>query len=400
MLEKQIKRLGPPSRIGVIGGGQLGRMLTLEAKQMGYHVTVLDPKPDAPAGQVADAQIIASFEDARALRILAEGSDVLTYEFEHIDAHLLSELEDQGHRVYPSSATLKVIQNKFEQKSRLQSLGIPVPEFHKIDSLETLKTTFRQMGGRLVLKSCTGGYDGKGNRIVKSSDQLDDAYADFEGTEMMAEAFVDYIQEVSILVARNHESLVLYPIAENVHEDSILIKSIIPACLSEKAEAGIREIASKIVDALDDYGVFCIEFFVDAQQGVSVNEIAPRPHNSGHYSIEACVTSQFGQLLRVITGMPLGSARLKSPCVMFNLLGQGEGTGNYRLSGTESLLALEDAYLHVYGKPETGHLRKLGHVTVLGETAEAAEDKALRAFNQLEIEILGGNENDSTVLAG
>ncbi|MBC2726201.1 5-(carboxyamino)imidazole ribonucleotide synthase [Desulfosporosinus sp.] len=386
MSKKDIPRLSPPSRIGIVGGGQLGRMLTLEAKRMGYYVTVLDPKPQSPAGQVADAQIVAPFSDEAALRELANHSDVLTYEFEHIDAKHLIKLEMQSHRIYPSPRTLQRIQNKYEQKKLLAQLSVPVPKFYKIDSFDALKAAYRTLNGQLVLKSCTGGYDGKGNRIIKEHGQLESAYAAFAGMEMMAEALVNYCMEVSIVVARNRDGLIHYPIAENIHKESILIKSIIPATLPEQTSEQIRDITKCIIEALDDYGVFCIEFFVDAQYNVLVNEIAPRPHNSGHYSIEGCVTSQFEQLVRVITGMPLGSAKLKSPSVMYNILGQERVTGDYRLEGAEALMELEDSHLHLYGKPDAGHLRKLGHITVLGETVEMAEAKARQAISHITIE--------------
>jgi 5-(carboxyamino)imidazole ribonucleotide synthase len=391
MSKRLICRLAPPSWIGIVGGGQLGRMLTLEAKRMGHHVVVLDPKPNSPAGQVADSQIVAGFSDFEALLNLAQKSDVLTYEFEHIDVELLSGLEKRGYHVYPSAATLMAIQNKHVQKGILKQLNIPVPVFKRIDSLETLKAFFFEMGRKIVLKSCTGGYDGKGNRIVNSEDQLESAFEDLIGADLMAEEFVDYTMEASILVARNHEGIALYPVAENQHNDSILIKSTIPARLPEVVTEKIQEIASRIVNAFEDYGVFCIEFFVDAYNNVSVNEIAPRPHNTGHYSIEACITSQFEQLVRIITGMPMGSVKLKSPCVMFNILGQVGVIGDYKLKGTETMMALEDCHLHLYGKPDTSHLRKLGHISVLGDTVEIADEKALDAFNHIEIQTQGDN---------
>lgn len=383
-----IKRLHPPSKIGIIGGGQLGRMLTIEAKRMGYSVVVLDPKPDSPAGQVADQQIIASFSDIEALLKLSNSTDVLTYEFEHIDTSLLNHLEAGGAHLLPSAKTLGLIQNKYDQKQLLKKMGIQVPSFVRIDSIEALEEAFQAFRGRLVLKTCRDGYDGKGTQIITAHDQLKPAYEAFEGDAIMAEAFVDYIKEVSIIAARGVEGIKLYPIAENKHEDGILIHSSVPATLTKEAELEIQRAAIKITEAFGDYGLFCIEFFVDENYNILVNEIAPRPHNSGHYSIEACVTSQFEQLLRVITGMPLGSSALLTPCVMWNVLGQDGGTGLYKLKGTERLMEEEACYLHLYGKNETGPLRKLGHVTVLGESVKVARSKAENVMKSISIEVV------------
>lgn len=389
-LENQnwIRRLHPPGRIGIIGGGQLGRMITIEAKRMGYRVIVLDPMPDSPAGQLADQQIVAAFSDMAALLKLSQSADVLTYEFEHLDISTLDALEARGARLIPSAKTLEIIQNKYHQKVRLRKIGVQVPDFVRIDSLEALEEAFLAFGGRLVLKTCRDGYDGKGTWIVTEQAQLKPAYEAFAGEEIMAEAFVNFVMEVSILAARGREGVKLYPIAENVHEDGILMYSSVPARLPEETKAEIQRIAMKILEAFDDYGLFCIECFVDEYNHILVNEIAPRPHNSGHYTIEACITSQFEQLLRVITGMPLGSTALLAPCVMWNLLGQGEGRGAYEVRGSERLLSEEACYLHLYGKKETGPLRKLGHVTVLGESIESAQEKAKNVMCSMSIETL------------
>ncbi|MDK9711546.1 5-(carboxyamino)imidazole ribonucleotide synthase [Acidaminobacter sp.] len=385
--QNRIRRLHPPGKIGIIGGGQLGRMLAVVAKRMGYSVTVLDPKPDSPAGQIADYQIVAAYSDGDALRSLSRKVDVITFEFEHIDLAELTKLEAEGACVLPSAKSLGLIQDKYVQKSFLKQHDIQVPPFLRIESLEALKAAFLEFGSRMVLKSCRDGYDGKGTQIVKSQDQLEAAWKAFEGEEIMAESYVDYIKEVSILAARGSDGVMLYPISENVHRDGILIHSSVPARLPKKTELEIQRITTKIIEAIGDYGIFCVEYFVDENYNILVNEIAPRPHNSGHYSIEACVTSQFEQLLRVITGMPLGSSTLLAPCVMWNLLGPDEGTGEYKLRGTEYLMEEEACYLHLYGKKDTGPLRKLGHVTVLGESVEAARSKAESVMKSISIEV-------------
>lgn len=388
MKEREILKLKPPSNIGIIGGGQLGRMLTVEAKRMGYNIIVLDPKYNSPAGQVADEQIVADFSDIGALRELAIKTDVITYEFEHINVELLSLIEKEGYKVYPSSNTLKMIQNKYVQKSILKESGIKVPDFYLVNSLDELKDIFYKLNQKIVLKACKGGYDGKGNIIIKDINELEEAYKEFRNNELMAEEFVDYIKEVSIIIAKNHEGISFYPVAENVHKNSILIKSIIPANISTETEKRIIKMAEKVIETIDDFGIFCIEFFVDSNFDVLVNEIAPRPHNSGHYTIEGCITSQYEQLIRIIIGMPLGSTKLRLPCAMYNILGSNEVDGKYCVNGIESILHIEDCYLHLYGKSESKYLKKVGHITALGDSTEKADEKAKKAISSIKIDIL------------
>lgn len=227
MNQKKISKLNPPSTIGIIGGGQLGRMLVLDAKRMGYNVIVFDPKPNSPAGQVADEQITAVYGDLTALRNLAQKTDVITYEFEHIDVELLNILENEGYTIYPSSKTLRLIQNKYVQKSMLKNIGIKVPEFYLINSLKELTDVFYKFGQKAILKTCRDGYDGKGNLVLKNISELEETYKMFTGLEIMVEEFVQFTKEVSIIVAKNHDGIILYPIAENYHKNNILINSLI-----------------------------------------------------------------------------------------------------------------------------------------------------------------------------
>lgn len=385
MKKRRLSRLYPPGTIGIIGGGQLGRMLCQEAKQMGYRVVVLDPSPDSPAGQVADEQIVADFSNMVSLRELAAKTDVITFEFEHIDANSLGLLEAEGCKVVPSATTLMKINNKYMQKSLLKKAGIKVPEFRRIDSLEELEGALKDYGGKMVLKLCTGGYDGKGNLVLSHSDDIKSIYDNISGFELMAEEFVDYVKEISIIVARNSEGTALYPVAENTHEDSILIKSLVPAEITPEVENRIKDVAERVAAVLDDIGVFCIELFLTADLQVLVNEIAPRPHNSGHYTIEGCVASQFEQLVRIMTGMPLGSARLRASCVMYNILGGNDLEGAYSIEGVHEVLGIEDCHLHLYGKTKSGYLKKIGHITALGDSAEAALSKAQKAIKSIKI---------------
>lgn len=385
MKNKAIKRLYPPSTIGIVGGGQLGRMIAMAAKRMGYNVVILDPKRNSPAGQVADRQITAEYGDFSAIKELAGLTDVITYEFEHIDANHLEAIEKSGYSVYPSARTLKLIQNKYVQKKMLRDIGVATPKFHLITDFDGLKKAFDEFGGRAVLKTCRQGYDGKGNIIVKQAAGLRQAYREFSGREVMVEEFIDFDKEAAIIAAKNCKSIEFYPVTENVHKNSILIKSTIPAAISKGTENKIREICKKVLSKFDDYGVFCIEFFIDKNSNVLVNEIAPRPHNSGHYSIEGCACSQFEQLVRVICGMPLGSAKLKSPCSMYNILGSPGVDGSYQVNGLNDVLSVPDCHFHLYGKPDSRHLRKIGHITALDVSAAKAEKKAGDAFKKIRI---------------
>ena len=385
-MTREITQLNPPSTIGIIGGGQLGRMVAFEAKRMGYNVAVLDPKQNSPAGQVADRQITAEYSEFKAMKKLAELSDVLTCEIEHVSVDSLNLLELEGYKIYPSSNTLRVIQNKYVQKKLLMNKGINTPAFFKVNSLEEAKELYAHIGNKAILKSCRGGYDGKGNVVINNIAELEQAYYKFSGLEIMMEEFINFQKEVSIIIARNINGIEIYPISENIHMNGILIKSVVPACITKGIEESIQKISKEIIEILDDYGVFCIEFFIDDKGCVLVNEIAPRPHNSGHYSIEGCVCSQFEQLVRVICGMPLGSSKLKSSCVMYNILGSENIEGQYCLSGVDFALGLPDCHLHIYGKAKATHLKKIGHVTALDESMENAEKKAKQALSMLKIE--------------
>lgn len=394
-LIRECKKVYPPATIGIIGGGQLGRMLSFEAKRMGYRVAVLDPNMDAPAVQVSDYHVQGSYHDLEAFRKLASMSDVLTYEFEHLNADLLLILEKEGHSLFPSANTLKTIQNKFEQKNFLTKIGIAVPDYKMIRTCSELESFYATHNNRAVVKTCTGGYDGKGNYILDEQSALRECYEYYNGIDIMAEEYVDFEKEVSIVVAKSASETILYPISENTHKKSILIKSLIPADISEAVRDSVCTMATRIVDALNDYGIFCIEFFVNRDSGVFVNEIAPRPHNTGHYSIEACITSQFEQLIRVLCAMPLGSSEMRMPAAMYNILGHEELEGEYVTRGIEEVLAVRDCHFHLYGKGVGGYLKKLGHITALDSDIRHANEKAKKAVKNFEIKS-GGLINAKT----
>lgn len=376
MINKRV--LTPPAKIGIIGGGQLGRMLTVEAKRMGYHVTILDPKQSSPAAQVADEQILADYSDSEQIRALAEKTDVITYEFEHINADALCKLEAENYLIIPSGSVLRKIQNKHLQKTILKRAGLPVPDFWKVVSGSEIEEIIDNRGLPLVLKACFGGYDGKGNAVIRDRAEVEQAIESLGCKDYYLEQYIHFVKELSIIVSVDTEGrLAHYPVAENTHKENILRLTKVPADINDETKQQAVEIAKRAVDILGGPGVFCIELFMDESNRLYINEIAPRPHNSGHYTIEACVTSQYEQLVRILAGMPLGSAELISPCAMANILGDNsEEESCYHLEGLEYALSFERTYVHLYGKQKTSRLRKLGHLTALSESAGSAEKVA------------------------
>ncbi|MCL1880804.1 MAG: 5-(carboxyamino)imidazole ribonucleotide synthase [Oscillospiraceae bacterium] len=346
-------------RIGIIGGGQLGKMMILEAKRLGFHVIVLDPAADCPCSSVCDELIVASLNDGDAILALAKKVDVVTYEFEHINADALEKAELAGVPVYPSVASLKKIQNKYIQKSVLQEKGIAVPRLS-----EEFNADF---GFPQMFKSKKGGYDGKGNWVIK---QKSDIPTDVDG---FFEEWVDYELEVSVIACRAiNGEVVVYPIGENIHSNSILDTTIVPARIDGQIKIKAMEVANQVMNVFEGVGTFGVEMFVCKNGDVLVNEVAPRPHNSGHYTIEGCFANQFENHIRAIVGLPFGEVSLIYPTVMVNLLGvESDGKAN--------LVGLEEAYkftpkvnVHIYGKSESKIYRKMGHYTVVDCDLEKA----------------------------
>lgn len=360
--------------IGIIGGGQLGKMMALEGKKLGLSFVILDPQQNCPAASVVDHHIIGSFYDKEKIKELVDRSDIITYEFEHINADVLMDLSKEGYKILPSAFTLKVIQDKYHQKQLLKINSIPIPDFRAIGSLDELYQAALDMGLPLLLKSRRGGYDGKGNLLIKNKEQISEAYEALKGNSddsLMVEAFVDFKMEISALVARSTTGeLAIYPLSENIHENNILRTTVVPARVSKDIENKAKVMALKAMELLEGVGVFCIELFIDSSNQILINEIAPRVHNSGHYSLEGCSTSQFMQHLRGILGLPLGSTRLIKPCVMINLLGEEKSQGLAKVVGYKELMMTPEVYLHFYGKEETKPSRKMGHFTVLNDGLE------------------------------
>lgn len=375
-----------PIRIGIIGGGQLGKMIAQEAKRMSFKIIILDPCKDCPASSVSDEIIHADFKDESAIRKLARMSDVLTYEIELANSNALKVLESQKYPVFPSPVTLEIIQNKFRQKSFLKENGIAVPEFDLVKSVECLKNLCSDYGLPAMLKACEDSYDGRGNFLISSMDKTQEAFDFFHGKECMLEKFIPFIKEISIMVARNSDGqIVSFPVAENIHSNNVLDMTIVPARISKKVSIKAKRIAQKTMGALKGAGIFGIEMFVTRDEDVIVNEIAPRPHNSGHYSIEACSISQFEQHIRAILDLPLADPQLLTPSVMVNILGSEHHNGTYKIKGLRKLMSIPGIKLHIYGKKISKPRRKLGHITVTAQNVQEAIFRAERAKRTIKV---------------
>ncbi|KKP40041.1 MAG: phosphoribosylaminoimidazole carboxylase ATPase subunit, 5-(carboxyamino)imidazole ribonucleotide synthase [Candidatus Peregrinibacteria bacterium GW2011_GWF2_33_10] len=370
----------PGACIGILGGGQLGRMLAFEAKRMGYFVIVLDPTLDCPAAQVCDQQIVAEYDDLNAALDLVSKCNVITYEFENVEVTIVEELE-KNIGVYPGSKVLRTTQHRFLEKSFFKDSRILVTDFALVQNLNDLKQAAIKIGFPGILKTCRFGYDGKGQRVLKNLKDAENAFNEFKDQDLIWEKMVDFDKECSVIASRNLSGeIVIYPISENIHKDNILDISIVPARISEKSKQQAIQAVKTIAEDLEIVGTFCVEFFVLRNGEVMANEIAPRPHNSGHYSIEACYTSQFENQLRAVCNLPLGSPDLIMPAVMVNILGDGQGN---TFSGAEDLLKAKGVYLHLYGKAVAKAQRKMGHITVLDQSVDQALEKALNLRQQI-----------------
>ncbi len=366
-----MKTILPGSTLGILGGGQLGRMFALEAKRMGYRVVTLEPAEDSPCGQVADEQILAGYTDEDALRRLSAVADVVTYEFENIDARAVEFLEALGKPVHPSSRVLRISQDRLLEKNFLRESGLAVTEFMPVGSREEITEAAIKIGLPAVIKTVTGGYDGKGQAVVAD---LASALAAFQrlynGHPLIWESKVPFLKELSVIACRGIDGKAkAYPVSENIHVENILDMSLVPARISPTAMAKAQAMAEKVGETLGIIGTYCVELFLTKDEGLLVNEIAPRPHNSGHYTLDACNCSQFEQQVRAICGLPLGSTQAREPSVMVNLIGDGQGN---TLQGVDAALQLDNLTLHLYGKTQALPKRKMGHFTVTGDSLEAA----------------------------
>ncbi|HEX6561285.1 MAG TPA: 5-(carboxyamino)imidazole ribonucleotide synthase [Nitrososphaera sp.] len=373
-----------PTCVGIIGGGQLGKMIAHEARRMSFKVIVLDPTEGCPASKIADEQIVADFKDESAIMRLAEKSDVLTYEIELTNSSALKQLEEKNYPVRPAPETLRIIQNKHRQKSFLKEHGIAVPDFELVKSEEHLRELCGKFGLPAVLKATEDSYDGRGNFVIKSKGDVRQAYEYFKGREVMLEKFVPFAKEVSIMVARNPSGQIeSFPVVENMHKNSILDTTIAPAQISRKVEHKAIMLAKRTMQVLHGAGIFGIEMFVTKKGDVLINEIAPRVHNSGHYTNEACSVSQFEQHLRAVLDLPLAKPELLSPAAMINILGPEGFDGVYSVTGLDKMMKVPGAELYIYGKKVSKPRRKLGHVTATGRTVKEALARAKKARNAI-----------------
>lgn len=365
----------PGKTIGIIGGGQLGRMMALAAKEAGFRIAVLEPSEGAPCAQTADIVIQAPYNDQAALKQLADVSDVVTYEFENIDYDGLKELMTKAN--IPQGAELiRITQNRVFEKEALTKAGVKVAPYKVIRTEEELKAGISEIGLPAVLKTATGGYDGKGQFVLKEGEQASEAAALLQHGDCVLEQWLSFEKEISVIVTRNPEGETTYfPPAENIHINNILHESIVPARISPETEQAAKKAADQIASSLSLVGTLAVEMFVTEDGGIFINELAPRPHNSGHYTIEACGISQFGQHIRAVCNWPLKGTGLLKPAVMVNVLGQ-------HVEGVIQAISEKPEWsIHLYGKEEAKHQRKMGHVTILTdnieETLQEIEDSGI-----------------------
>ena len=350
--------------IGIIGGGQLGQMLTFAAKQAGMRVVILDPNPDCSAAQAADSSIVAEYSDKKAIEELARRSDVLTYEFENVD---LEALEDVSDKVLIPQGTelLRITKDRLREKTFLKEHGLQVAPFAAVSCKEDLVSAIEEIGYPSVLKTCEGGYDGKSQLVLHTREDLKNADELLEQGRCILEGWVEFSMECSVMVARNMDGAIsVFPVSENIHRNQILHESIVPARMSGELQSNAKKMAEKIADSLNLCGILGVEMFVGTDGRLYVNELAPRPHNSGHYSIEACNFSQFAVHNRAICNWPMPKIDLLSPVVMVNILGQ-------HVDGCRKLVLKKPQWhFHDYGKGEIRIDRKMGHVTILTDDIE------------------------------
>jgi 5-(carboxyamino)imidazole ribonucleotide synthase len=375
-----MKAILPGATLGVLGSGQLGRMFAIAARRMGYRVHTLSQDSDTPTGQVSDVEITASYEDVDALRRFASRVAVVTFEFENIPAASIEVIAGLV-PVRPSGSILNIAQNRIREKTFLQSSGFPVAEFRVIHSLEDLEEGLREIGCPAVLKTASFGYDGKGQVAVKSPEAAAAAWNSIGRSPAVLEEFVDFDCEVSVVAARGLDGrFAHYGVLENQHRNHILDVTIAPARISSAIAKEAVEIARTLLEKLEVVGVLCVEFFLTRRGKLLINELAPRPHNSGHFSVDACVTSQFEQQLRAVCGLPLGSTEQLRPAAMANLLGDLWAAGE---PDWVAACSHPDVKLHLYGKVEPRPGRKMGHLTALAPTPDQAEELVLESRRAL-----------------
>lgn len=374
-LNASIKTILPGSTIGVLGGGQLGRMIANAGSELGYRFVTLDPTDGGPMGQVSE-QIVAKYDDANAARELTKRADVITYEFENVDANVASMLMEEAY-VPQGSHLLYTTQHRLREKHAIETAGVQVAPYREITSQADLEAAVAEFGMPCVLKTATGGYDGKGQWVIRSEQEIVEAYETLAKakTELVLEKFIKFSKEISVIAARSPQGEVkVFPASENIHVSNILHLSIVPARIEPALQQQAEQLALQIAKGLNAVGLIAVEMFVTEEGELFVNELAPRPHNSGHYTMEACRTSQFEQHVRAVCNLPLGDTSLTTPVVMVNVLGQHVAPLLERFATHDELAdqLVVTTKLHLYGKADAVHNRKMGHVNVLARTVEDA----------------------------
>ncbi|MFQ3675873.1 MAG: 5-(carboxyamino)imidazole ribonucleotide synthase [Endomicrobiia bacterium] len=372
--------------LGIIGGGQLGKMLILAARTMGiYNIVVIDPEKESPAGKIADEHIVARWDSEEAIKKLAKKVDIITYEVEHTNVSILKHLEDKGYIVRPSGYVLEIIQDKLKQKQFLLKNKIPTTKLLKIFPQ---KNDFVKIKLPVVQKTCKGGYDGRGVLVIKNVEDIKNIFTQ----ESFLEEYVNIKKELSVLVARGSTGEIkTYPVVEMCFNEKNICDTVIaPARIEKKVQKEAIDIGIKCVKNLNGIGIFAIELFLTKDNRILVNEISPRVHNSGHYTIDATKTSQFEQHLRAISGLPLGSTELLSKAIMINILGCPDYRGRPVIEGIEKVLAMDGVKFHFYDKKITFPYRKMGHITILDKSIPSAIKKSLFIKKILKIKSQGG----------
>ena len=376
------KRFLPGATIGVMGGGQLGRMFAIAARRMGYRVEIFTPEEDSPAGQFADLTRIADYANEAAVRRFAAEVDVITFEFENIPIETVEWCAHQR-EVRPAGAILHIAQNRLREKNFLASAGIPIAPFRAVRSAHELASAMEQIGRPAILKTAAFGYDGKGQQTINAREDFEEIWSASSADELVLEGAIDFAKELSVIVARDPDgAMKTFPVCENIHQNHILDLTVVPARIDLPTERAAAELACAIAEKLELVGLLAVEMFLQSSGALLVNELAPRPHNSGHWTIEGCLTSQFEQQVRAVCGLPLGSPEILRPSAMANLLGDVWRDGPPDWSRA---LAIEGVHLHLYGKREPRPRRKMGHLTALGATAEEAMARVAKARNALSV---------------
>jgi 5-(carboxyamino)imidazole ribonucleotide synthase len=371
----------PPATIGILGGGQLGRMLGFAARAMGYRIVVLDPDPDCPSAAIADQMIVGAYDDVAAARKIAVLANVVTYELEHVAASVVQAIAEMT-PVRPGIEPLRVTQDRLAERRFVERAGIAVAPWRAVASTEALAAAASDLGTPLRLKATTGGYDGRSQVRVAGAGDVGTAMVDLGrpvGTTLLAERELDFEAELSVIVARGLDGQTqIFPPARNLHDAGILVQSVAPAGLPAGVLREAVAIGLNLAAAMDLVGTLTVELFLLRDGSLVVNELAPRVHNSGHWTIEGAAISQFEQHVRAITGLPLGATDVLRPTAMVNLLGTGEAR-DAELVGVDAALALPETHLHLYDKRQVFERRKMGHVTATGTTTQEALDRARAA---------------------